>query len=251
MVHRTAKLALLGAFVVIGLSPEAINAQQRETKQSAASREKLGPAKAPTAEAAKKGASATKPAGDSSGKYRFSVTPEREAAVMTFVKRNHAELSDLLAHLKANQPKEYDRAIRELYRTSERLTQIHDRDRTQYDLELRLWKTQSRVQLLTARMQMGESDELRNDLRELLSEQVDNRAALLRHDREKAASRLAKIEDDLKRLEADREKVIDRQLQSLTGAGKSRRTSKPNEPRRTANGSAKSSDSTSGVKPAE
>src|SRR5688500_7902960 len=40
------------------------------------------------------------------------ITPEREAAVMTFVKQHHPELSELLIHLKEHTPKEYDRAVR-------------------------------------------------------------------------------------------------------------------------------------------
>ncbi len=221
MAYRTAKAVLLVALVALGLSPLATKAQQREPKSDAANRKES--VKQP---AAKQSARPKAAAGDKgSSQDRLSVTPEREAAVMTFVNRNHAELAQLLDHLKANQPKEYDRAIRELFRTTERLTQIHDRDRTQYDLELRLWKTQSRIQLLTAQLQMGDTEDLRRELQVLLGEQIDNRSALLRHDRQKAAARLERIDDDLKRLETDRQKMIDRQLQSLTRSMKARRTS--------------------------
>src|SRR5687767_13810045 len=54
------------------------------------------------------------------------ITPEREAAVMTFVKHHHAELAELLIHLKENAPKEYERAVRDLFRTSERLAQVQE-----------------------------------------------------------------------------------------------------------------------------
>src|SRR5262245_22677697 len=72
-----------------------------------------------------------------------AVTPEREAAVLTFIQRNHADLADLLAHLKENQPQAYEQAIRELFRTTERLAQIQERDPLQYELELAVWKAQS------------------------------------------------------------------------------------------------------------
>jgi hypothetical protein len=228
--YRTAKLALLVALVALGLFPLTIKAQQREAKQEAAARQK---------ETARK--SSEKKGSDSASKERFTVTPEREAAVLTFVKRNHAELASLLEHLKESQPKEYERAIRELYRTSERLTQIHDRDREQYDLEVRLWKTQSRIQLLTARLQMGESDQLRRELKDLLGEQVDNRAALLGHERQKVLRRLAKIDADLERLADDRDKVIERQLQALTSGAKGKKLTAKN--RREGKTSAKASDS--------
>src|SRR5206468_2527102 len=57
-------------------------------------------------------------------KPAIAVTPEREAAAITFVQRNHAELADLLASLKASQPQEYERAIRDIYRTTERLKAV-------------------------------------------------------------------------------------------------------------------------------
>src|SRR5689334_8604162 len=56
------------------------------------------------------------------------VSPEREAAVMTFVRRHHEELEALLIHLREARPKEYEKALRELFRVTERLGQIQDRD---------------------------------------------------------------------------------------------------------------------------
>jgi hypothetical protein len=151
-------------------------------------------------------------------KAKIAVTPEREAAVMTFVRRNHEELAQLLTHLKEDQPKEYERAIRELFRASERLAQIQERDPGQYELELQLWNTQSRIQLLTARLKMGASDDLKTDLEKLLGQQLDLRVELLRLDRRKAEERLARIDADLARLEKQRNQVIKRQLQTLVRA---------------------------------
>jgi hypothetical protein len=67
---------------------------------------------------------------------KLGVTPERQAAVMTFVQRNHPELADLLAHLKARQPAEYEGAVRELFRTTERLAQIQSAIRSSM-----IWKS--------------------------------------------------------------------------------------------------------------
>src|SRR5947207_8298247 len=83
------------------------------------------------------------------------VTPEREAAVMTFVQRNHAELADLLTSLKTSQPQEYEGAIKEIFRTIERLAVIQERDPRQYELEVVAWTAQSRVQLLAAKLKMS------------------------------------------------------------------------------------------------
>lgn len=159
-------------------------------------------------------------------KRPLAVTPEREAAVLNFVQRNHAELAGLLAHLKASQPAEYEQAIRDLFRTTERLASIHERDPLQSELELAAWTAQSRVQLLAAKLKMGAADDLQDQLRAALAAHSDARVALLKHERHKTADRLSKIEGDIQQLETDREKVIDRQLQSLLRAAAQGRSAK-------------------------
>ena len=63
---------------------------------------------------------------------------------------------------------------------------------------------------------MGDKEEIRSQLRSLLNEQMDVRAALLKRERQRAQDRLAKIEQDLSRLENDRQKIVENQLQVLT-----------------------------------
>ncbi len=153
------------------------------------------------------------------GKARpaFFVTPEREAAVLNFVQRNHAELADLLIVLKTSQPEEYERALREIFRATERMNQIQERDPLQYELEVAAWTAQSRVQLLAAKLKMNESDELVKKLRDSLKAQNEAKIVLLKHEKQKAADRMAKIDSDIARFETNREEVIDKQLSLLTG----------------------------------
>lgn len=154
----------------------------------------------------------------------IAITPEREAAVTTFVDRNHPELAALLAHLKTKQPKEYERAVRDLFRVTEKLAMVNERDSRQYDLELKVWKAQSRAQLLVARLKMtdpesADREELTNQLREILSEQMLARLEILRFERERVAGRLDKLNEDISRLERDRDSVVEGHLKSLTSAG--------------------------------
>jgi hypothetical protein len=165
---------------------------------------------------------------DAKAKARLAITPEREAAVLNFVQRNHAELADLLAYLKSDQPEEYERAIKEIFRTTERLALIQERDPLQYELEVALWTGQSRVQLIAAKLKMSTSEELVKQLRDALGRQNDARLALLKHDRQKAADRLERVEADIVRFEADREKMIDRQVQLLTRAAEEGRPARLN-----------------------
>lgn len=154
----------------------------------------------------------------------MAVTPEREAAVMTFVERNHSELKELLAALKTSRPKEYERAIRDLYQTSERLANLKERDPNLFDLELKNWTLRSRIQLLAARMVMVGNDEIRSQLRDLLSEQLAVRAEILKLDRQRAQERLAKIEADIAKVDNERDAMIERQLDLLMKSAQASKT---------------------------
>jgi len=145
----------------------------------------------------------------------MAVTPERESAVMTFVERNHPALKDVLASLKSNRPKEYEKAIRDIYQTSERLANIKERDPKLYDLELKNWTLRSQIQLLTAQMVMVGTDEIRAQLRKLLNEQMDVRAEMLRLEQQRAQERLTRIDDELSKIGSDREKRVEKQLDLL------------------------------------
>lgn len=146
---------------------------------------------------------------------RLPITPEREAAALTFVQRNHPELGELLAYLKTSQPEEYQRAIRDLARVVERLGPIQERDPLQYELEVALWTAQSRVQLLAARVKMGASEDLLRQLREALGAQMDARLALLHHERSKVAERLSRLDGEIAVRERQREAMIQRQMETL------------------------------------
>jgi len=147
-------------------------------------------------------------------------TPEREAAAITFVRTHHPELADLVAVLKERQPKEYQRALRDLFRASERLAQIHDVDKGRYELELKAWKLQSRVVLLTARMTMEPSDKLRGDLKTALEQQYDNQLALVRADRDRAKQRIEMLDKQIERLEQQKAEAIERQVETLSREAK-------------------------------
>lgn len=149
-------------------------------------------------------------------KQELPITAEREAAVMTFVQQNHAELNELLAHLRENRHKDYERAIRELSRDAERIGQLKDRDSKQYDLELKAWTIKSRIQLLTAQMVMGDKEEIRGQLKTLLNEQLDVRTSLAKRERGRAQERLSRLDQEISRLENERQKIVDNQLQMLT-----------------------------------
>jgi hypothetical protein len=165
-----------------------------------------------------KSAGATTAKKDGKTKPAIQITPEREAMALAFVQRNHAELADLLAALKTSQPDEYERAIRDIFRVTERLATIQERDPLQYELDVAAWTAQSRVELLAAKLKMGANEELIRQLREALQTQNSARAALLKHERERVADRLKKLDTDIARFDGDREELVNKQVKALTRA---------------------------------
>lgn len=154
-------------------------------------------------------------------KPQLVITPEREAAVVEFLRQHHPALLDLVRYLKQHLPKEYQKAMRDLYRTHERLNGIADRgDLKKHELELKFWKTQSRVQLLTAQYRMTKTPGIRKQLEKLLNEQYDQRIMMLRYDRERVESRLQKLDRQIEDLRATQQQQVERQIQSLTKTDK-------------------------------
>lgn len=145
-----------------------------------------------------------------------SVTPEREAAALSFVEQHHPELSALLERLKGQSPKEYQEAIMELFRTSERLARARDKDDPRYELDLKLWKAESRIRLLAARLMMDpQSTALADELRAVLREQVDLRLQRLEIERAQLKSRLEKIEAAIDHLQQQREAEVEKTFQQV------------------------------------
>lgn len=144
------------------------------------------------------------------------ITPQREAAAISFAQEHHPELAGLLGHLKRNNKRQYERAIRELFRTSERLAQAKERDNARYDLELEIWKVESQIRLLVARLTMSPGDEAMEDkLRALLMERVDLRIQRQRMERDRLAARVQKLEENIAALEGEREALVDQSYSKL------------------------------------
>ena len=146
----------------------------------------------------------------------FSMTPEREAAALTFVQQHHPELTRLLEHLKNKSSVEYARAIRDLFQTSERLAKVRERDTQRYELELQLWKTKSRSDLLAARLQVKESPKLRDQLQQALADKEDAQIRLLELERDRLAERLKALEANIQARNAGKQESVEQRLKQVT-----------------------------------
>lgn len=153
-----------------------------------------------------------------------------QAAAVDFARANHPELADLLERLEDSDRPSYEKAVRDIAATSEKLAKLRETDPERHALVVRNWTLDSRARLLTARLTMSDDPELRGQLKKLLRERQDGRLALLKLDRTRTSVRLEKLDSQIEELERNRDAAIERDLAKVDRAVKaSARDRKPAE----------------------
>lgn len=143
------------------------------------------------------------------------VTPEREAAALTFARLHHPELAELLAQLKTMDAARYQAAVQELFKTSEQLARIQARSPDRYAIELDLWKIDSRIRLAVARSTMVDPDELRDEIKQLLLKRNELRIRQLEGERARLLGRVEKLDASIEKLRSSGDATAERELQRL------------------------------------
>lgn len=156
--------------------------------------------------------------GDKKNLPQKNVADAREAAALEFVREHHRELEELLDHLKTNQPKQYQAAIRELARVQERLAGAKAKDKPRYELLLEEWRHSSRAQLLAARAIMSPEDaNLTKQLKEVLRAQNTVRRQILELDHSRTTERAKRLQAQIEAFDRESPDLVDRQLKALLG----------------------------------
>ncbi len=93
-------------------------------------------------------------------------TEEREAASLYFVKKHLPELLPVLDQLRKTQPTHYQLEIREIFQVAEMLAELLD-DPQRHELELKIWKTANRANILLARLDAQSESEQKKTKRQL------------------------------------------------------------------------------------
>jgi len=139
---------------------------------------------------------------------------DQEQSALAFAKANFPELAQLVASLKKQQPKEYQKAVRDLHRTADRLAKLQRHDPARHEMELKKWKCQTEIELLMAQCRLPTADkaQLRADLRKALLERHQLQLAALKQEHAKAAERLAKLDKQIQQMDRDHETSVDRLL---------------------------------------
>ncbi len=132
-----------------------------------------------------------------------------------FVREHHVDLVELLERLKSTKPKEYRQAVKELYRDSQRLTTVHERDPEKYELDLRAWQLDSRIRLLTAKLSLSDQPELQEDLKAALAERADVRLAQIELERSRLTARLKRLDEEVSTLTSSRDDELKRTFDRL------------------------------------
>ena len=143
---------------------------------------------------------------------------EREEAALLLVREHQPELLELLNRLKATKEKDYQQAIRELSRDSQRINSFKEKDPQRFELEVRAWQLDSRIRLLTAKLSLADRPELQEDLKAALAERADLRLAQRKLERERVASRLTKLDEDIAALVKNREEELKKTFDRLLRA---------------------------------
>ncbi|RCS49277.1 hypothetical protein DTL42_12125 [Bremerella cremea] len=155
-------------------------------------------------------------ASDTDNKVSPQERQQREQAAIQFAKEHHPALEKLLRQLRGMDPKEYGRAIREIYRVSERLSMLKERNPRSYETQLELWKANSNATLLAARLQLNpDNDQLRQQLREALTHKRALQLRFMQEELARTKLRVERLERNLERFEEDSQTAIDRQMRQL------------------------------------
>lgn len=148
---------------------------------------------------------------------------EREEELLTFVRKHHHELADLLDQLKPMKAAEYEAALKDLDRDVRRLQQVKTKSPDRYDPELGLWASRSRVRLLAARLSMSEEDEelrqrIKDELRGLRQHELEVLQAEIdatKENLDKQQRRLERLQEQSADLQNNEDAWLQKRLKAL------------------------------------
>jgi hypothetical protein len=151
-----------------------------------------------------------------------------EESAIEFVTQHHSELVSLLQLLKSMKEKEYDSTIREINKVQRRLESILKRDQELFGIELDVWKTQSKIDLLLARAISQNKLPDSESLKKLVKKQSEIQRKRLRHERNGLLERQKQIKEALEKLETNEDDRVEQQVAALAKRVKSK-IEKPTE----------------------
>lgn len=138
-----------------------------------------------------------------------------EQRVLAFVEEHQPELARVLKTLRERKPEEHARAVAELARTVAKLDAARAKDERLHELELEMWQSRTRVDLLVARWMAARRKDrpaIEAKLREAVDAELDVRAEQLTHRRQRS---VAWYDRQIERLRDKRDELVAARLKSL------------------------------------
>lgn len=142
---------------------------------------------------------------------RVSVDKEAELKALGLVEVHLPEIKTMLDRLRASDPKEYARAIRDLSKSARKLDLARNRNERLFDLEVEMLKSQNQVNLLTAKLKVRDSPLDRKLLHAAAQRLQEAQVSRAQYDVEMQELRLERAE---KMLESARQRLQAKQNQS-------------------------------------
>lgn len=164
---------------------------------------------------------AVKVLADSGAKSKPKATerPNRqtEAKAIALVENHLPQLTPVLERLRTDQPRQYERAIRDLAKSARRLELAKNRDEPLFEIEVELLQAQNEVNLLLAKLKVRDSEADRKQLRQAVERLHNAQVLRSQYDVDLFRKRAEKIQQQLKaaqeRLNA-KQTDIDAQIES-------------------------------------
>lgn len=146
---------------------------------------------------------------------------KRKPELLAFAEEHDPQLRALLEMLESKRPKQFRQALANLAHDAERLSSIATRDSERYDVELRQWKNNQRVQILSAKLTVkGVSPEGKDELRKLLVRRAELRQEAMQLDLRRARERVARLEEQSSKFAKPTASELDKQVEQILARSK-------------------------------
>lgn len=146
---------------------------------------------------------------------------KRRAELLAFAEEHDPQLRALLEMLETKRPKQFRQALANLARDTDRLSALETRDPERHDLELRQWKNNQRIQILSAKLTLkGGSPEGKDELKKLLARKNELRQASLQLELRRARERVARLEEQTSKLAKPTEGELEKQVEQILSRAK-------------------------------
>lgn len=144
------------------------------------------------------------------------LSEEQQEAALAFATEHHPELARLLNQLRRRSPSAFARGIREVHFASQRIQRMAERSPNRVDAELRRWKTDSEIRLLTARWAISQDPALEKKIRSLLRERQEARLDDMKSERDRLAARLRQLDQQIGMGTAELEQSLEDEFNRLS-----------------------------------